>query len=453
MSGKHCGSGRKEAIMTAEKLAGIILDAMGGKENVLRAENCMTRLRITLKDGSVCDPDHLSGIPEILSVIHEEPDYVQIVLGPQRVQDTADAFRALLPAVQTQSAESSASSKLRILSDIFTPMVPAMIAAGISKGIAGILTLLVTNAVLPDTAAVTMIRQMFQMISDGFMVYFPLYTGFCSAPQFGVAPVLGGMIGGIALSAAALSEHTAVSLLGVVLGVWLYGQLEKRIHRIMPKVLDTTFTALAALMVFVPVYVLGMMPVSAYLSAKIGDFLSVFLFSEHLSVSLAAGFVLAASFLPLVLLGLHRGLIPLYVMQIEQFGGTTLFPVAVMAGAGQVGAAAALYIKAKRSGNTRLCPVIAGALPAGILGIGEPLIYSVTLPLVRPFITACLGAGFGGAWILAHHVMSTSFSPSGILAVTIMVPEHMILFLAGLVISYIMGAVLTWFFVPVPQDK
>ena len=93
--------------------------------------------------------------------------------------------------------------------------------------------------------------------------------------------------------------------------------------------------------------------------------------------------------------------------------------------------------------------VIAGALPAGILGIGEPLIYGVTLPLMKPFITAGLGAGFGGAYVMLTHVMSTAYSPSGLLAVTHMLPECMLNYLIGMVIAYIAAAVITYIFIPV----
>ena len=178
-------------------------------------------------------------------------------------------------------------------------------------------------------------------------------------------------------------------------------------------------------------------------------FLNLFINSTNPVVSVIAGDILAATFLPLVLLGLHRGLVPIYAIQIESLGGTTLFPAVAMAGAGQVGAAIALYIKAKRVGNHRLNRVIAGALPAGILGIGEPLIYGVTLPLMKPFITAGLGAGFGGAYVMLTHVMSTAYSPSGLLAVTHMLPECMLNYLIGMVIAYIAAAVITYIFIPV----
>ena len=187
---------------------------------------------------------------------------------------------------------------------------------------------------------------------------------------------------------------------------------------------------------------------TGWISTLISAFLNLFINSANPIVSVITGYVLAALFLPLVLLGLHRGLVPIYAIQIESLGGTTLFPAVAMAGVGQVGASIALYIKAKRVKNERMKQVIAGALPAGILGIGEPLIYGVTLPLMKPFITAGLGAGFGGAYVMLTHVMSTAYSPSGILAVTHVIPECMLNYLIGYVIACVASAIITYIFIP-----
>ena len=152
----------------------------------------------------------------------------------------------------------------------------------------------------------------------------------------------------------------------------------------------------------------------------------------------------------MVLLGLHHGLIPIYAIQLEVSGGVSLFPVLAMAGAGQVGAAIAIYIIAKRVQNKRMMKVITGALPAGFLGVGEPLIYGVTLPLFKPFITAGLGAGFGGAYVMLTKVLANAWGPSGLVAIPIMKPESMLNFFIGLVISYIAGFIITYFVI---KDK
>jgi sucrose PTS system EIIBCA or EIIBC component len=121
--------------------------------------------------------------------------------------------------------------------------------------------------------------------------------------------------------------------------------------------------------------------------------------------------------------------------------------VLAMAGAGQVGAAIAIYLKAKKVNNTRMQSVIAGALPAGILGIGEPLIYGVTLPLGKPFITAGLGAGFGGAYVMATHVLANAWGPSGLVALPLMQPDSILNYFLGIIISYIGGFLITNFFI------
>ena len=125
-------------------------------------------------------------------------------------------------------------------------------------------------------------------------------------------------------------------------------------------------------------------------------------------------------------------------------GGVSLFPVLAMAGAGQVGAAIAIYIMAKRAGNKKLMGIITGALPAGFLGVGEPLIYGVTLPLFVPFITAGIGAGFGGAYVMLSQVMSTAWGPSGLVAIPLMsTPGGMKNYFIGLIIAYIAGFIVT----------
>ena len=146
----------------------------------------------------------------------------------------------------------------------------------------------------------------------------------------------------------------------------------------------------------------------------------------------------------MVLLGLHHGLIPIYAVQLEQMGGVSLFPVLAMAGAGQVGAALAIYFTAKKHGNNRLVKIINGALPAGFLGVGEPLIYGVTLPMFKPFITAGLGAGFGGAFAMLMNVTSSAWGPSGLVAIPLMQgADKMLYYFIGLVIAYVAGFIIT----------
>ena len=235
-------------------------------------------------------------------------------------------------------------------------------------------------------------------------------------------------------------------IIGVIIGVWILAKVEKFVRKHVPDVLDLIVTPLVSLLVVGTIYVLVLMPITGFISDGLVYVLSFLINSTNPVVSIISGFVMSAVFLPMVLLGLHHGLIPIYAIQLETLGGVTLFPCLAMAGAGQVGAALAILLKAKKVKNLRMEQTIIGALPAGVLGVGEPLIYGVTLPLGKPFITAGLGAGFGGAFVMLMHVQAIAWGPSGLVAVPLMrTPMMMLFFFLGLVIAYIMGFIITWF--------
>jgi PTS system sucrose-specific IIC component len=154
------------------------------------------------------------------------------------------------------------------------------------------------------------------------------------------------------------------------------------------------------------------------------------------------GFVLAATFLPLVLLGLHQGLTPVHLQLIADYGRSDVLPVLACGGAGQVGCAAAIWTMTR---DQDLRNRIAGALPVGILGIGEPLIFGVTLPLGRPFVAACVGAGFGGVWMALYDIGSVAFGPSGAALIPLIADGKYLLYIVGLLISYGAGFLITRF--------
>ncbi len=468
--------------MKNHELAARIVELLGGKENIVDAENCMTRLRVTIKDHGKVQVDAIKSTEDVIAVMDTDEHYIQVVLGPGKVRDVMSECKALGITEKVGDGASAADedwkknkaavqskqnknvvNKLRVIADIFNPMIPAFIAGGICNGFGRIIKILMENGTIPTNTFTTVSYNIIALIGVAFLSYLAIFTGVNAAKQFGVSPMLGGMIGTASTNAAIgtiakalgwVNEEVAAKsilapnaggVIGVVVGVWVLAQVEKRIHKKMPSALDITFTPLLSMLIVMPIFVLIVMPVTGVISVKISEFLDLFILSDNVIVSVVTGYLMAALFLPLVLFGLHRGLTPLYTLQIEKLGGTTLFPAVAQAGAGQVGAAFALWLKAKRVGNKRLQNVIAGGLPAGILGIGEPLIYGVTLPMMKPFITAGLGAGFGGAYVMAVHVMTASTSPSGILAVTHTLPEYMIHFVIGILISYVAGAIITYF--------
>ncbi len=460
--------------MTNQELSKKILELVGGKENVISAVNCMTRLRISIKDKSRVNLEDLKKVEGVLGVVEDVA--LQVVLGPGKAKKVCDLFtqdagvanttstdwKENKAAIKAGQKQSKVKTALRTIADIFIPMLPAIIAAGLFNGFASLIGQLAPAQIASKEGFIFILQTVFSLIGGGFLSYFAIYTGINSAKKFGATPALGGMIGAMSIMTQINTISASLGLfnadvplnsilttgkggiIGVIFGVWILAKVENAVRKHVPDVLDLIVTPFVSLLIVTILFVLIIMPVTGYLSDWLVSGLSLLINSSNPVVSVISGYVLAAVFLPMVLLGLHHGLIPIYAIQLQQMGGVSLFPVLAMAGAGQVGAAIAIYIKAKRCGNDRLRKVIAGALPAGFLGVGEPLIYGVTLPMGKPFITAGLGAGFGGAFVMLMKVVATAWGPSGLVAIPLMKTASMMLYyLIGLVIAYIAGFIIT----------
>ncbi len=464
--------------MTNLDLAKKVIELVGGKENVVKAANCMTRLRVTVKNEELVKVNELKGTEGVLGVVASN-NYIQVVLGPGKAKKVTDIcinelglpkdgavtgdWKDNKDAIKSNQKQNKFKSVITTIANIFVPLIPAIIAAGIFNGLASLVSTLQGQGTLPVEGFWKATQLMFSLIGGGFLSYFAIYTGINSAKQFAATEALGGMIGAISISSNIVALSTMMGLyneevplnsilttgkggiIGVIIGVYLLSVVEKSLRKVIPDVLDLVVTPLLTLLISSIIFVFVIMPVAGFLSDGLVSALSVIINSTNPVVSVISGFVLAALFLPMVLLGLHHGLIPIYAIQLEAMGGVSLFPVLAMAGAGQVGAAIAIYFVAKRVHNKRLEKVITGALPAGFLGVGEPLIYGVTLPMFKPFITAGIGAGFGGAYVMLTNVLANSWGPSGLVAIPIMKPESMLNFFIGLVISYVAGFIITSF--------
>ncbi|MFG2307497.1 PTS transporter subunit EIIC [Streptomyces sp. NPDC048566] len=404
--------------------AAAILPLVGGPANVLSVAHCMTRLRLVLRDRTLVDEDALRALPAVLGVVADDTAY-QIVLGPGTVARVTPEFEALLAPTAERLALRGAELRadrarrnatplkllLRRIADVFVPLIPALVGCGVIAGLNG---LLVNLGALPG------ITPALAAISGGFMALITVFVGHNTAKEFGGTPVLGGAVAAVVVYAG-VAEVTVFGttlapgqggVLGALAAALLGTRVEKWCRRRVPPALDVLLTPTLTVLVTGLVTLYALMYVAGALSSAIGT-AATWLLS---TTGAFAGLVLGALFLPLVMLGLHQALIPLHTTLIEQQGYTVLLPVLAMAGAGQVGAALAVYVRLRHDASLRT--TIRSALPAGLLGVGEPLIYGVSLPLGRPFLTACAGGAAGGAFIglfsmLGDRVGSTAIGPSG----------------------------------------
>lgn len=467
--------------------AAAILPLVGGAANVDSIAHCMTRLRLGLRDRSLVDDEALKAIPAVMGVV--EDDTYQIVLGPGTVARVTPEFERLVeegreattPAPTPASASESTSAPgsaaasaeelasqgaamkaarkaknatpfklfLRRIANIFVPLIPALIGCGIIAGL---------NGLLVNLGWLTSVTPALAAMASGFMALIAVFVGFNAAKEFGGTPILGGAVAAIIVfpgvaNIEAFGQKLSPGqggVLGALGAAVLAVYVEKWCRRWVPEALDVLVTPALTVLVSGLVTIFGLMFVAGEISTAIGSFADWLLANG----GAGAGFVLGGLFLPLVMLGLHQALIPIHTTLIEQQGYTVLLPILAMAGAGQVGAAVAVYFRLPRNGSVRR--TIKSALPAGLLGVGEPLIYGVSLPLGRPFITACVGGAFGGGFVglfnqLGDKVGSTAIGPSGWALFPLLDGNHglgttVAIYGGGLLVGYLAGFLATYFF-------
>ncbi len=453
-----------------------IIELLGSKENISSAMNCMTRLRITVKDERKVMVDELKKTDTVLSLVHDRPFCYEVVVGPGKSRKYADACRKMgIPASKgnaDKNLNSDSQKKnfvqkfLKTFGDIFVPLIPGIIVAGLCSGFAMLIVQLVPG--YKESVVWKIIHETLTLINAAFVAYISAWGGYRAAERFGATPILGGMLGmitsleGVNTISKTLGLYNAEApldsilctgrggVIAAIVGAWCISVVEKKIRKHMPDSLDVVFTPLCTLIICVVPYIFVLMPLLGYISSGICTVIGKVCLSESAVARMIAGFVSAALFLPMVATGTHHGLVALYTVQLQQFGFVTLYPALAMSGAGQVGAAIAVWIKARKEKSMHLVSIIKGALPAGILGVGEPLLYGMSIPLGKPLVSACIAAGFGGAFVMLFRVASTTWGPSGLLGAFVMTAgpnppvKTICLYLIGLGISVIMGVLVSW---------
>ncbi|HDF0753394.1 TPA: PTS transporter subunit EIIC [Staphylococcus aureus] len=470
--------------MTKEQqLAERIIAAVGGMDNIDSVMNCMTRVRIKVLDENKVDDQELRHIDGVMGVIHDER--IQVVVGPGTVNKVAnhmaelsgvklgdpiphhhndsekmdyksyaaDKAKANKEAHKAKQKNGKLNKILKSIANIFIPLIPAFIGAGLIGGIAAVLSNLMVAGYISG-AWITQLITVFNVIKDGMLAYLAIFTGINAAKEFGATPGLGGVIGGTTLLTGIAGKNILMNvftgeplqpgqggIIGVIFAVWILSIVEKRLHKIVPNAIDIIVTPTIALLIVGLLTIFIFMPLAGFVSDSL-----VSVVNGIISIGgVFSGFIIGASFLPLVMLGLHHIFTPIHIEMINQSGATYLLPIAAMAGAGQVGAALALWVRCKR--NTTLRNTLKGALPVGFLGIGEPLIYGVTLPLGRPFLTACIGGGIGGAVIGGiGHIGAKAIGPSGVSLLPLISDNMYLGYIAGLLAAYAGGFVCTYLF-------
>lgn len=281
---------------------------------------------------------------------------------------------------------------------------------------------------------------------DNIVRYMEIMVGMNVAKILGGSPSIGGAIAGLlmcpGLSKVIIGGAPLVPDCGGIFAVLMASAcgalLEKQLHKWMPSVIDLIVTPTLVLLIigFASLYIVY--PIGTFLT----NALAVGITSLVNKGGAVVGAVLSGTFLPLVMTGLHRAITPIETSLLKSTGIDLIRPILGMAGAGQVGAGLAVYFKTK---SKKLKRILVGSIPIGMMGVAEPLMYGVILPLGKPFITACIGAMFGGAFVAATHVATLGIGLSGIPMLLILDKGGHLNYIIGTLLAYVAAFLLTYF--------
>ena len=429
------------------KTAKEILEKVGGSKNIVSAAHCATRLRLVIADNNKADKGALENIEGVKGVF-EASGQLQIILGTGTVNKVFDQFVAIAGITASTKAEAKeAAAKqqnvfmraIKLLGDIFVPIIPAIVASGFLMGIMNSLDFMINNGFINmDTSS--SIYVFASLFSNTAYTFLQILIAFSAAKAFGANPYLGAVIGMIMINPSLQNAYTVATegvlqtqsvffglydidmvgyqghVIPVVIAVWLLSVIEKKLHKVVPEVLDLFVTPL------VSVFVTGYLTL-----AIIGP---IFVWAENailnaiqwmLTLPFGIGsLIMGALYAPTVVTGIHQMYTAIDIGQIAQYGVTYWLPLASAANIAQGAAALAVALKSKDKKVKSL------ALPSSLsafMGITEPAIFGVNLRFFKPFIAGCIGGGCGALYASIVHLGAKGTGVTGIFGILLCLDE------------------------------
>lgn len=427
-------------------LARIIIQNVGGKENIVSLTHCITRLRFKLKDESKAQTDILKNTDGIISVIQSNGQYM-VVIGNQ-VTDVYDTVCEIahISSGDTDSNQNEEKSAggigafVATLAGVFTPLLGILCATGITKGV---LTILVNLGVLQtDGGCYILLYGM----ADSMFYFFPILLGYTSAKKFGMNEFTGLMLGAamcypnivnlaanaetvmgtflgmdyyrtflgipIILPTSGLTANTGnytSSVIPIIIAVIVAAKLEKQLNKVIPNMIKSFTVPLITLAIMTPATFIVIGPISAGLCSIISKVLA---YVYNLAPAIG-GAAIGGLWQVLVMFGMHWGLAPLKYNNLSTLGYDFILSGKEIVCFSQVGCLLAIYLKTSDKKIKSLCP---GSMISGICGVTEPAIYGITLPMKRPFVISCLVSAVMCGLMAATNTVAYTTAGLGIFA-------------------------------------
>ena len=426
--------------MDYKKAADGVLESIGGKENIISAAHCATRLRLVIADNGKVDKKTLENAEGVQGVF-EAQGQLQIIFGTGTVNKVYDEFIAQSGAAAVSKDEAKAQGArkgnwfqraIKTLGDIFVPIIPAIVASGFLMGIMESLKFMVNNGFieLDSTSSLFVFADLFSNVAYTFL---PILIAFSAAKVFGGNPFLGAVVGMIMIHPSLQNAWTVadgvqtyqevffglyeVPLVGyqghvipVIIAVWVMCFLEKRLHKIVPPMFDLFVTPL------VSVFVTGYLTLAAIgpLFTTVENFV-IDGVQWLIAIPFGIGsFIMGGLYATTVVSGIHHMYTIIDLGQLSAYGLTFWLPLASAANVAQGGAALAVAIKTR---NKKLKSMALPASLSAFMGITEPAIFGVNLRFFRPFIAGAVGGACGALYASIVGLGATGTGVTGIFGI------------------------------------
>ena len=455
--------------MDYKKAASEVLQNIGGKDNIVSAAHCATRLRLVIADNGKVNKKELENATGVQGVF-EAQGQLQIIFGTGTVNKVYDEFIALsgAAAVSKDEAKAQGAAKgnwfqraIKTLGDIFVPIIPGIVASGFLMGIMESLNFMVKNGFIEmnTSSSIYMFAQLFSNVAYTFL---PILIAFSAAKVFGGNPFLGAVIGMIMLhpdlqnawTVATEGVHTyqevffglyQVPLVGyqghvipVIIAVWVMCFLEKRLHKIVPAMFDLFVTPLVSVFVtgYLTLAVIG--PVFTTVENFVIDGVQWLI-----AIPFGIGsFIMGGLYATTVVSGIHHMYTIIDLGQISAYGMTFWLPLASAANVAQGGAALAVALKTR---NKKLKSMALPASLSAFMGITEPAIFGVNLRFFRPFIAGSIGGACGALYASIVGLGATGTGVTGIFGILLHL-HHPVQYIITMAIATGVAFVISWFF-------
>ena len=387
-----------------DKLAVDIIKAVGGKENIVKASRCATRLRLVLKETTNEAKENVSNLTGVITVV-ESGGQFQVVIGTHvgKVFDkVASELNFDSNTIEDEPKASILNRIIATMSAVFAPFIYILAAAGILQG-----CLILINMANPSFSS-TGTYEVLSFMSWAPFTFLPIFIAITASKHFKCNAFIAVACCAALVSptwaeiASRIANGESVRFLGISLAettytssvlpplflVWILSYVERFVDKKLPEVIKSLFTPVICMIVMVPLTILVIGPLSDSLATGIANGYN---YLYNLAPAVAAA-VIGGLWQIVVIFGVHWGVTPMCLANYDLYGMDTFQAFQTMAVIAQAGAVFGVFVKA-RNKQTKNIALSAGV--TGIFGITEPAIYGVNLRFKKPFICGCIAGAIG----------------------------------------------------------